>query len=357
MQVNLRVGAGETGILEPFETPVIDGAGHVPQFPGLIGAFMGRDALTLAVSYLDLTDHDTVLLPIYTCQDVLKSFVRKCNVVFYDVGHDLTIDPGELRTKIDKAGRVRMVLITNYFGFLQPYRREIKEMCATRDIAVIEDCAHSLLTDGSGDTGDFSAYSFRKILPLRDGGGLGVAGTVKSSPPHYRRRIYSDVLSCLAFGKSLLDIRTDRFSRARVASQAAQVLPLPSNGDRILPLSYFARHRMANISLSDVVRRRRNDFQFWLETTRKNRALVPIFDVLPLGVCPFGFALRAKNRDYLENRAREERIYLRVHWRLDPTVGSDCRTSHELSKEILTLPLYPELRPRERNILAHLVSD
>ncbi|PYS07852.1 MAG: hypothetical protein DMG15_28995, partial [Acidobacteria bacterium] len=49
--------------------------GDVPHFPYLIGTFMGRDALSLAVSYLDLTKDDTVVLPVFTCQDVLKSFV------------------------------------------------------------------------------------------------------------------------------------------------------------------------------------------------------------------------------------------------------------------------------------------
>src|SRR5438477_346787 len=62
--------------------------GDVPHFPYLIGTFMGRDALSLAVSYLDLTKDDTVVLPVFTCQDVLKSFVRKCHVLFYDVGRE-----------------------------------------------------------------------------------------------------------------------------------------------------------------------------------------------------------------------------------------------------------------------------
>lgn len=356
MQTNLTIGEAETEILAPLETPAIGVAGDVPQFPRLIGTFMGRDALSLAISYLDVTETDTVILPVYTCQDVLKSFVRKCSVVFYDVGYDLTIDPDELRAKMEGRARIKMVLITNYFGFLQPHRNEIKELCAKRGVSLIEDCAHSLLTEGSGDTGDFSAYSFRKILPLRDGGGLGIAGKLQPSPPQYHRRIYSDALSCLAFGKSLLNIRTERFSRARVTSQTAQVLPLPPKDERILPLSYFARHRLAKISLSDVVKKRRNDFQFWLETTRGNPALTPVFGALPSGVCPLGFALRAKHRDRLEIGAREKGVYLRVHWRLDATLGSECETSHELSKEILTLPLYPELEPREREILAGLVN-
>lgn len=345
-----------TGTAETIDDAETGRWGNVPQFPGLIGTFMGRDALSLAVSYLDLTKNDTVVLPVYTCQDVLKSFVRKCNVVFYDVGHDLTIDPDELRAKLQGKGRIRMVLITNYFGFLQPYRNEIKQLCVERDICLIEDCAHSLLTEGSGETGDLSTYSLRKILPLRDGGGLRVNGNDKPPSPKYHHPLYSDALSFLAFAKSLLNMRSEKFSRARVASHTAQVLPLPTKDSRILPLSHFARRSMGNIPFAEVAKKRRDDFQFWQDATRGNPALIPMFEDLPTGVCPLGFALRTKDRESLEARAREKGINLRVHWRLDATVGGECRTSHELSKELVTLPVYPELEPKEREVLVRLVT-
>lgn len=351
----LTTDVAETEAPETFEPGAIDATGNVPQFPGFIGTFMGRDALELAVSYLDLTETDTVVLPVYTCQDVLKSFVRKCRVIFYDVRNDLTIDPDELRAMLKGRGRIKMVLITNYFGFLQPHRSEIKRLCAESDISLIEDCAHSLLTEGSGTTGDLSTYSFRKILPLRDGGALGVAGKYGLAVPQYHRRVYSDLLSLIALGKSSLSIRTERFSRARVTSQATQVLPLTSKDRSILPMSYFARHRLANLSLSEVIRNRRDDFEFWLDVTRGNPTVTPVFRDLPSGVCPLGFALTAKHRDSLEIRAREKKIYLRVHWRLDATLAPECRTSHQLSRQMLTLPIYPELAPKEREVLAGLL--
>ena len=333
-----------------------DHGGGVPQFPGLIGTFMGRDALTLAVSFLGLTENDTVMLPLYTCKDVLKSFIKRCRVIFYDIGSDLTIDPDELRAKLRGKDHVRMLLITNYFGFLQPYRKEIKKLCAESDICMIEDCAHSLLTEGSGDTGDFSTYSLRKILPLRDGGGLRINCNGEWPNPKYRHMLSSDTLSFLAWAKSLLNIRSETFSRARVVSHTTQAIPLPTKDNSILPLSRFSRRRMKHISLAEVVKKRRDDFQFWQNVTDENPALVPMFTNLPIGICPLGFVLRMKNREFLEARAREEGINLRVHWRLDATLGSECGTSHELSRELVTLPIYPELEPREHEVLAKLVT-
>lgn len=330
--------------------------GDVAQFPGVISTFMGRDALTLAVAYLNLTADDTVVLPVYTCPDVLRSFLRKCHVVFYDIGRDLTIDPDRVRAALHGNDRVKIVLITNYFGFLQPYRNEIQEVCAQREICLIEDCAHSLLTQGSGETGDLAVYSFRKILPVRDGGGLVVNRELRQPVPRYHCRFCSDVLSFLAFAKGMLPIHTQKFSRAQVASYSTGILPLPAKDDRILPLSSFAHRSIGNISLAEVTEKRRADFQFWQELTVGNSSLVPMFAALPQGVCPFGFALRTKQRDSLEARARANGIHLRVHWRLEPSLARECSISHELSKEMVTLPLYPELKPREREILAGIIT-
>ncbi len=344
------------------ETEKTEGSGTVqmgndgvPGFPQLIGTFMGRDALSLAVSYLGLTEHDTVLLPVYTCQDVLRSFVRKCHVVFYDVGNDVTIDPDVLRAKLRTQGRIRMALITNYFGFLQPFRREIKDLCVENDIRLVEDCAHSLLSEGSGETGDLSTYSLRKILPIRDGGGLRV-NYGGFAVPRYHTALYSNTLSFLAFAKSLLNVHSEQFSRARVSSQTTKVFPLPSADSLVLPLSTFARRSISKISIDKVVQQRRDDFRFWQEATRGNSELIPIFRDLPPGICPFGFPMRIKYREALETRVKENGISLRVHWRLDKEMGSECGVSHQLAREMITLPLYPELDPKEREVLAGLVT-
>jgi dTDP-4-amino-4,6-dideoxygalactose transaminase len=151
-------------------------------------------------------------------------------------------------------------------------------------------------------------------------------------------------------------MRSEKFSRARVTSQTAQVLSLPTKTSRTLPLSRFARRGMRNISLPEVVTKRRDDFQFWQEAISENPALIPMFGDLAPGICPLGFALRTKNRESLEAGAREKGIDLRVHWRLDAALGSECRTSHELSKELVTLPVYPELAPKEREVLVRLVT-
>src|ERR1700720_529855 len=232
---------------------------RVARFPEITGTFMARDALGLAVSYLGLTSQDAVLLPLYNCQDVLKAFVRTSPVVFYDIRADLTIEPKEILAKVSQ-NRIKMMMITNYFGFLQPHRDEIKNICQERGISLIEDCAHSLLTEGSGETGDLSIYCFRKILPIPDGGGLRIKGD-KPATVKFHTRLYSDALSVLISLKAFLNVRGDTFSRARLTSQARKVVPqiASETKDRsILPLSHFAQMGRANLSFPEIIARRRS---------------------------------------------------------------------------------------------------
>lgn len=328
----------------------------IPKLPDVIGTFMGRDALSLALSYIKLGRGDTVLLPVYTCQEVIREFISSTQVVFYDVRPDLSIDPEEILAKL-KRNQARMMLITNYFGFLQPYRQEIKSICSERGISLFEDCAHSLLTQGSGETGDLSFYSFRKILPVRDGGGLRIKDRNQAVRPEYHPRMYSNLISLFIAGKSLLNIRGTALSRAQLMSHAAKFVPATAPKEkRVLPLSSFTQKRMERIALSEIVLRRRNDFLFWREVCAHNPTIEAMFSDLPAGVCPLGFPIKVRNRESIESRARSAGIPLSVHWRLDPTLGSACAISHRLTKELLTLPVYPDIGLKERERLVGILN-
>ena len=335
------------------------GLARVARFPGMIGTFMARDALSLAASHLALTPKDAVLLPIYNCQDVLKAFARTNRVVFYDVQADLTVDPTEILAKLIDDG-IRMMMMTNYFGFLQPHRDDIKKICQDRGISLIEDCAHSLLTEGSGETGDLSIYSFRKILPIPDGGGLRIKRAGKPPDVKFHPRAYSDTLSAVISIKAFLNVRSDKFSRARLTAQANKIAPKTTSrttDHRVLPLSHFAEMGMTNLSFPEIIERRRSDFQFWQEICKGRKSVVPMFSDLPSGVCPLGFPVMVENRESVESRARKAGIVLRVHWRLDSAFGSECRVSHNLARQMLTLPLYPELKEGERRVLSQIIAS
>ncbi len=328
-------------------------------FPEIIGTFMGRDAFSLAVSSLNLGINDTVLLPAYLCREVLKPFLGKTRVLFYDLPPDLTVEPEEIASALEES-KVTMMLLINYFGFLQPYRKEIKEICTDRGVLLMEDCAHSLLTEGSGETGDLSIYSFRKTLPLPDGGGLKMNRGEKTVAAKFYPRIYSNVLSFFAIVKSLLNVRSETLSRAGISSQKKNVLPdaaSNNNNNRILPLSFFTYNGMGNASFPEIIEKRRADYQFWQELAERTNRFIPVFNNLPSGVCPLGFPVKVKDRDLLKLQLQKEGIFPEIHWHLPEAVGRKFVNSHKTSAQTLTLPIYPKLGRRERERILRLLSS
>lgn len=325
-------------------------------FPEVIGTFMARDALSLAATRLNFGVNDAVLLPAYLCREVLKPFLGKTRVEFYDVRPDLTVDPEEIRRKLTEKN-VKAVLIINYFGFLQPHRSEIKQLVSDRGIVLIEDCAHSLLTEGSGDVGDLCIYSFRKILPLTDGGGLKVNTEGENYKPEFYPKFYSNVLSAFAIAKSLLNVRSATLSRAGLSLGSKTVAPgttAQSKSTRFLPLSSFAYNGIGNCSFPKIIERRRNDYQFWQELANETKLFSPVFNELYPGVCPMGCPVKAESRDFLVAALLIQGISAKIHWHLPATIGQEFVNSHALSTMLVTLPVYPELtkKGRERISLA-----
>lgn len=328
-------------------------------FPGVIGTFMGRDAFSLAVSLLNLGADDIVLLPAYLCREVLKPFLGKTRVEFYDLRSDLSVDPEEIESKLIK-NKAKMLVIINYFGFLQPYRKEIKKICEDRGIILMEDCAHSLLTEGSGETGDVLIYSFRKTLPLPDGGGLKMNMGKKEVTPNFYPRIYSNILSVLGIIKSLSNVRSEFLSRSGLSSRTKNHFPnttLDNKNGRSLQMSSFAFNGMGNVSFPEIIEKQRSDYQFWHELIQRTNQFIPVFSMLPSGVCPLGFPVKVNDRDSLKSRLQKEGISLKIHWHLPSTVGREFVNSHKLSAQILTFPVYPELGRRERKGIKRLFTS
>ncbi len=318
--------------------------------PGIIGTFMGRDALALAVSFLDLTPNDTVLLPAYLCREVLRPLSGKARVLFYDVKPDLTLDLQEIEQIVAK-NRVKMMMIINYFGFLEPRRKQIRQICSDWGIVLMEDCAHSLLTEGSGEIGDICIYSFRKIIPVPDGGGLKINMVGKALTPDFYPRAYSNVLSVLIMIKALLNVQSEKLSRAGYADRQKDPVQDPSEvkkNDRVLPLSSFTFNGLGNTSFAEIIGRRRDDYLYWQEVARSNSQIMPVFANLPPGVCPLGFPVTIKNRDLLRSRLQQDGVFLKVHWNLPEAVGGEYVNSRMLSTQMITFPVYPELGIKER---------
>lgn len=113
-------------------------------------------------------------------------------------------------------------------------------------------------------------------------------------------------------------------------------------------MSSFALSGMRRLEFSEIVAKRRADFQFWLEWFAKIDGIIPLFDSLPSGVCPLGFPVLVRDRTRWRTRLEQVGLLIRIHWHLPTSVGREFVNSHRLADESLTLPLYPEFSRKQR---------
>ena len=133
----------------------------------------GRSSLYVILRALHLPNGSKVGVPLYSCTVVFDAIVKAGHVpCFIDIDENYTIDMQDLREKIND---LEAVVVIHTFG--RPADMDkIKEIVGSRP--VIEDCAHSLLSEykgrKTGTLGDASFFSLAKYISA-GGGGMVIA--------------------------------------------------------------------------------------------------------------------------------------------------------------------------------------
>ena len=136
----------------------------------------GRSSLYVILRALNLPKGSKVGVPLYSCTVVFDAIVNAGLVpCFIEVDDNYTVDPEDLEEKIEdleeKIEDLEAVVVIHTFG--RP-----ADMDKIREIAggkpVIEDCAHSLLSEykgkKTGTLGDASFFSLAKYISAGGGG-------------------------------------------------------------------------------------------------------------------------------------------------------------------------------------------
>ncbi|MBI3563137.1 MAG: hypothetical protein HY080_15630 [Gammaproteobacteria bacterium] len=135
----------------------------------------GRDALITLAIYLRGMGVKKVLLPSYICDVAVLPFAGILQLDFYEVNPDLILTEELILSKL--GDDVGLVLIVDYFGFEQPNKNRIINLCQSKGIRVLDDLAHKApydkvsesLTFNIPPAADYALYSLHKQLPIPDG--------------------------------------------------------------------------------------------------------------------------------------------------------------------------------------------
>jgi dTDP-4-amino-4,6-dideoxygalactose transaminase len=322
-------------------------------------------------------------MPAYHCRTAVEP-VRHCGgaIRFYNVRRDCTVDPADVRARL--SVRTRALFVIHYFGFPQPLG-PLVALCRQHGLRLIEDCAHVLVgaADGVplGATGDIAVFSWRKFLPIYDGGQLVVNDprcTLHVPWSRYtlaaRARNLQDGLERLANDSESRILRRAPAAARRLLGGARRLLrPSASSASAVavdstseefdprhvnVAISPFSRRVLRRSDLSEVVRRRRASYERLQAALAPLAAIRPLFPALPPEGCPWVFPLLAPATPDLNRLLRQEGIPS-FTWEgvIDPALPlADFPDADYLYHNLVLLPAHQDLTEREIGLLSATIG-
>ncbi len=310
-----------------------------------VGLASGTDALILALRACGVHAGDDVLLPPFTFVATGSAVsALGANPVFVDIRPDTyNIDPAELQRRV--TPRTRAIVVVHLYGLaadLDP----ILAFAKSHKLPVIEDNAQAIGASHkgrrTGSLGDAGCVSF---YPTKNLGAYGDAGMVVTNSAELAARIRS----------------------LRNHGQAGKYLSSEPGWNSRLDEIQAAILRVKLRHLSNWQRARQS------HAAEYHRLLSALPGVMP-PLAPEGFehvyhqyTIRVEKRDalqrYLADRKIESTVYYPYPLHLQPLYSAlghqagDFPHAERAAQEVLSLPMYPELRNEQIARVVEAVAE
>jgi len=346
MDVIDRVCDSQYFILGPEVQAFEEEAAAALDVPRAVGVSSGTDALLIALMALEVGPGDEVVVPTFTFFATAGVVSRLgARPVFVDIDPvDFCMDPAGLSTAI--GPRTKAIVPVHLFGQAADMEGIAR---IAGEIPVIEDCAQSWGADYNGTMtgglGDMGAFSF---FPSKNLGGFGDGGLVTTRSSE----------------------RADQLQELRMHGQSGPYLHPVVGGNFRLHALQAAILRVKLPRAKDWVDGRRRNAQRYLGLFEE----AGLTDVLGLPAAVGGrghtfnqYVVRAPRRDELLAHLRSRDIGCAVYYplplHLQPCFSElgyregDLPVAEQASREVMALPVFPELTEAEQREVVAAVSE
>ena len=296
----------------------------------------GRDALR-AVAKLYQNRTKTVLIPALCCESMVSPFLMNgYKVVFYKMNPDYTANVDDIEIKLQPNC---LFLYMPYFGIKPIHTSFLKNWKETFGVICLEDRTHNVLCKKSDRAfiADVTIASIRKWLALPDGGFLW--GNENFSKDILWEANFANIRTNAMEKKSLYLLEGGeeiKNSYRNMLQFASELLDEKSNAcvispqsERILNQIDFEKlllHRQTNVKvlkslLNPAVMQGKIAY-----ITQKPEESALYFPIL------------VKNRDMLQKKLAEQKIYCPVIWPIPQEAQGVCEVAEYTAKHMLALP-------------------
>lgn len=323
-------------------SPVVELEGKLAKLTGkMYAATVGSatDALFFSLVALGIGPGDEVLVPDFSFIASASCILRAgATPVFVDVDSMGLMDVDDAASKV--TGRTKAIIIVHLYGNLLPW--DSMGFARDRGLYVIEDAAQALGSEPNvGEYGDVTCFSFD---PTKVVSALGSGGAI-----------------CTDEFSNICQICRYRY-HGRAESGESVILGYNSQ----LPSISATCISMELDSLSAKVRARRGIaslYAQYLPVTWDLRIITdPSSDVCDPSFHKFVIAIPDRDalREFLTSAGVETKIHYKLPLRREPMFGIESSKewmSDKLSKQVLSLPIYPELTEEEVRYVCGAIGE
>ena len=295
-----------------------------------VGVNSGTDALQIALMSIGIKKNDEVLTVSNTAVPTICAIVS-CNAkpVFVDVNEeDFLINTKLIEKKITK--KTKAIIPVNLYGQSANYDL-IRKISKKYNIKIIEDCAQSTGAyyndKPSGSLGDMAAFSF---YPTKNLGGYGDGGMIVTNNKN-------SYLGCKKLRKY-----------GMTKNYYSEIHGVNSRLDEIQ--AAILNFRLTKLK-SNIIKRRKIA-QIYNENLKTNSLTLPIENNGNYHSY-YVYVVRHPNRDKIMSYLMNNNIFCNISYPFPVhsmrgykhlnIKNNDLKITNKLSKEIFSLPMYPEL--------------
>lgn len=303
----------------------------------------GTSALLLSLMALGIGDGDEVIVPSHTAFPTVEPvFHVRAKPVFVDIDESTyTTSPEEIERRI--TDKTKAILPVHLYGHPADMGA-ITKIAQEHDLSLIEDCcqAHGALyrnrkVGSIGDVGCFSFYPSKNMTVAGDGGVLTTnSGEIEERARMLRNHGRKDKYEHELVGFNL------RFNEVQAAVGRVQLRKLDE----------FNKKRRINAGLySEGLK------GLPLVTPEENEWARSVYHL---------YVIRIGDRDGLQKHLKDNGIATGIHYpipcHLQPAVkrvmrGPRLEKTEKIVREILSLPMFPELKKEEITHVCENIAD
>jgi len=315
-----------------------------------VGVASGTDALVLALDALGIGEGDEVITTPFTFFATAEAITQlRARPVFADIEEEsFNMDPAKIEEKVTK--KTKAIIPVHLYG--QPASMgSIMEVAGRHNLHVIEDAAQaygaeysfSRSTKKVGSIGHLGCLSF---YPTKNIGACGDGGMILT----HHEKIAERLRVLRVHGASSLYVHSMVGYNSRLDELQAAALRV-----KLKYVDSWIEMRRQNASLYD-------------ELLSNSKGLVTLPHQVPNALHTFcAYTIRAQQRDRLRDYLTKKGVGTRVYYPLPLHLQEvyahlgykrgDLPVSEKASQEIISLPMYPELKEEQIELVVREIKN